>query len=473
MGSETNGRGFTALWLAETLRVINSAKGDWLGEKFADRAEVATPGNTPQQVVIKWSLSVAESDALRQDQLRWQRRGVLFLMIGMFLSLVAGFSGAMALLDSQQGVVNIPWSLSAILGIHFLMLFIWVLSLLVRSDGAWSGRFLLAMMSRLRGHHAAELAQGFVSLSQRNRVMPWWLGTVSQLVWLAGLLGSVLALLTAFSFQYYSFSWETTLLPASVLQWLQESLSWLPQVLGLSSDTLTLADTGTALADDDRRAWASWMIIVVLIYGLLPRALALVICLLCLALRIRFARLDLNHPFWQRVLEHCLPKSTAGHITDPAPESLTTARFPKPEGVFEGPAAVVRFELDTTYRIDDLPLEKGRVREVDTRVEREQELAWLKTTRPEKLLVFCDSGNSPDRGTLRWLTKAGQYTAALCVCLISPDSGQRNRQAVWQQLLTDAGLPADQIMTDRHQAQQWLTSGNRSSAWQREGLGNV
>lgn len=473
MGSETKRRRFAGFWLAETLRVIHSLNGDWLSKQIVSQVRAETPDNAPQKLAVNWSLVVAESHGLLQDQLRWQRRAGLFLMLGMLLSLVAGFSGALTMLDSQQGVVNIPWSLSAILGIHLLMLLLWILSLFMRSDGAWSGRVLLSILARLRGHHGAELAQGFVSFSQRNKLMPWWLGCVSQLIWLAGLFGSVLALLTAFSFQYYSFSWETTLLPSGVLQWLQESLSWLPQVLGVGSDTLNQAGTGATLADEERRAWASWMIVVVVMYGLLPRLLALVVCLLCLMVRMRLARLDLSHPFWQRVLEYFLPKATAGQITDPAPDALVSARFTPSDGVFDGPVAAVRFELDATDSLDRLALASGQIREVDTRVEREEELQWLKATRPQKLLILCESGNSPDRGTLRWLTRAAQHTGVLGIFLLPPQSGQRNRQPVWQQLLIEAGLPAEQVLTDWSQAQHWLGMEQASSSPHREDQGHA
>ena len=473
MGSETKRSGFAGLWLAETLRVINSVNADWLSQKAVSQVRAATPDNAPQTLAVNWSLSVAERDGLLQDQLRWQRRAVLFLMIGLLLSLLAGFTGTITMLDSQQSVVNIPWSLSAILGIHFLMLLIWIISLFIRSDGAWSGRLLLSLLARLRGHHGAELAQGFITLSQRNKLMPWWLGSVSQLVWLAGLLGSVLALLTAFSFQYYSFSWETTLLPGSVLQWLQESLSWLPQMLGVSSDTLTLADNGSDLADEARRAWASWMIVVVVMYGLLPRLLALAVCWLVLTFRLRLTKLDLSHPYWQRVLGICLPTATGGRITDPAPEALVSARFTRPEGIFDGPDAAVRFELDASQQLDSLTLPAEQVREVDTRVEREEELHWLKATRPNKLLILCESGHSPDRGTLRWLTRAGECAGVLGIFLMPPQTGQQDRRAIWRQLLTEAELPEEQVMTDWHQVRQWLKPEAGSPSWQGESQGNV
>lgn len=473
MGSATKRRGFAGLWLAETLRVIHSLNGDWLSKHTVSEVRAATPDNAPQTLAVNWSRVVADSNGLLQDQLRWQRRAGLFLMLGMLLSLVAGFSGALAMLDNQQGIVNIPWSLSAILGIHFLMLLLWILSLFMRSDGAWTGRVLLTLMARLRGHHGAELAQGFIAFSQRNKLMPWWLGSVSQLIWLAGLFGSVLALITAFSFQYYSFSWETTLLPASVLQWLQESLSWLPQMLGVGGDVLSQAGNGAVLVDEERRAWAGWMIVVVIMYGLLPRLLALAVCLLCLIVRMRLARLDLSHPYWQRVLEYFLPKATAGQITDPAPGALVSARFTPSTGIFDGPVAAVRFELDAAYQADELALSAGQIREVDTRVEREEELQWLKATRPKKLLILCESGNSPDRGTLRWLTRAGQFTETLGVFLLPPQSGQRDRQGVWQQLLTEAGLPAEQVITDWGQARQWLGFERSTPSQQGEGRGHA
>lgn len=473
MGSETKRSGFSGLWLAETLRVINSVNADWLSQTSVSQVRASTPDNAPQTLAVNWSLSVAERDGLLQDQSRWQRRAVLFLMVGMLLSLLAGFSGTLTMLDSQQGVVNIPWSLSAILGIHFLMLLVWVISLFIRSDGAWSGRLLLSLLARLRGHHGAELAQGFITLSQRNRLMTWWLGSVSQLIWLAGLLGSVLALLTAFSFQYYSFSWETTLLPGSMLQWLQESLSWLPQMMGLSSDSLTLANTGSGLADEERRAWASWMIIVVVMYGLFPRMLALGICWLALTFRLRFARLELSHPYWQRVLGVCLPTATGGHITDPAPKTLVSARFTRSEGVFDGPSAAVRFELDRAQQIEGLTLPDRQVREVDTRAEREEELHWLKATRPNKLLILCDAGHSPDRGTLRWLTRASESAGELGIFLMPPQTGQQDRRAIWRQLLTEAELPDEKVMTDWYQVRQWLPTEVESSSWQQENPGNV
>ena len=110
---------------------------------------------------------------------------------------------------------------------------------------------------------------------------------------------------------------------------------------------------------------------------------------------------------------------------------------------------------------------------MDTRVEREEELHWLKATRPKKLLILCESGNSPDRGTLRWLTRAGACAGKLGIFLMPPQTGQQDRQVIWRQLLTEAELPEERVMTDWHQVRQWLQPEAGSSSWQEESQGNV
>ena len=99
-------------------------------------------------------------------------------------------------------------------------------------------------------------------------------------------------LLTVLSTASYRFIWATTLLAPDTFVWLTQAIGWLPGVAGFPPP-----DAATVLASDGVQTlpaaaqvqWSLWLIGVVVVYGVLPR---LVAALLCLVVRRRLAGLD-------------------------------------------------------------------------------------------------------------------------------------------------------------------------------------
>ncbi|MGG6496815.1 UNVERIFIED_CONTAM: DUF2868 domain-containing protein, partial [Bacteroidetes bacterium 56_B9] len=76
--------------------------------------------------------------------------------------------------------------------------------------------------------------------------------------------------------------WETTLLAADPFIHLTQALGALPSLLGFAvPDEAMIRASGDTLPalEQARQAWASWLLGVVLVYGLLPRLVLAALCL--------------------------------------------------------------------------------------------------------------------------------------------------------------------------------------------------
>src|SRR5690606_4828228 len=89
-----------------------------------------------------------------------------------------------------------------------------------------------------------------------------------------------LTMLAMLSGVRYTFNWETTLLSPDTFVWLARLLGWLPAKLGFpvpSDDIIRASDGLQVLPAYAQAAWSGWLIGCVIVYGLLPRLIALAV----------------------------------------------------------------------------------------------------------------------------------------------------------------------------------------------------
>ena len=218
---------------------------------------------------------------------------------------LSGFLGLFTLL--QTNVVNFFYVLVCLLGFHSLMLLGWLVMTLI-NQGKQSSNWFASFVSPsylIRGKD--DVTQAAVNLYERqlqHSGMRWYLGRFSHQLWLATLTGMLLAIIFLLIVRQYSFSWESTLLSDQALITLTQVLGWLPSMVGFDVPDSTAIVQSRLVTDamplSVARQWAGLLVGSLLMYGIVPRAIAWAFC--ALMFRCKKMRLDIKLPYYQKIL---------------------------------------------------------------------------------------------------------------------------------------------------------------------------
>lgn len=456
--------GFGARWLAEAVRL----RRDAVAEPAAEDHARSIKGDVEHRL-LAWASFIARRDGLDGAVGSWRRQASASLLVLVLVALLGGITSALAVLGDGSRPVNVIWALGSLLGVNLLLLLFWLAGFLARAPAPSLGRLWFWLNQRFQNQDAINMTRAFISLSNQAGLTRWWLGLVSHAVWLAALLGITLGLLLALSLRSYAFSWETTILPASVFVSTVEGLGWLPGWLGFQTPDVEgirqagqiPGSTRTFLqADPQRRAWASWLLGCLIVYGVLPRLLLVIISAGRLVSGSRRLRLDINAPGWLPLRYRLMPASEAGGVLDPAPHRSASSRIQRRPLAPGGEYTVVAFELGGDSALHQLPsaareLSWHHCYNVDSREERQAVLASLQHTPAGALLIICDAALSPDRGTWHWLATAMGFAARSAVWLQNAESAAPERLEAWQQGLQDMGLAPEDILVTPQATVAW------------------
>ncbi len=484
---------FTRRWLAETVRLRES--GAVRMDDTEALAQACRQSESLEERILLRAGWLAERDGTLPALLSWRSRAKWLLLLLCALALVAGFSSALAVLGDGSRPVNVIWALGGLLGFNLLMLLIWLLNLLPglsrgSERGGLPGRLWLALSdwfsARARRSSAASdapspglaVSRALAELLHRSGSALWLFSTVTHLVWLLALSGAALGLLLSLALRSYIFVWETTILPADSFVQFAHLIGWLPAQLGFSvPDAEAVRSSGAApaglpagdlasLQDETvRRAWSSWFLGTLLIYGILPRLLLGLLSVQRLGARLKSLRLDRAMPAYATLVARLRPSSEAAGVLDQAPASLYQRRMGHSSTAGSRQGVIIGLEIgadfpwsqlrDSARSADEVLL----LEPVDSREQRRDALAVLADNPPARLLLICDPRLSPDRGTLNWLVDASLQAASTAVLL--PDSLQASQDRLdsWRQQLGKAGLPPENLYREQSAALHWVHHG--------------
>lgn len=273
-------------------------------------------------------------------------------------------------------------------------------------------------------------------------------------------------LLTVLSTASYRFIWATTLLAPDTFVWLTQAIGWLPGLAGFP-----LPDAATVLASDGVQTlpaaaqvqWSLWLIGVVVVYGVLPRLAAALLCMVVLRRRLAGLRIDPalpGHAALRDRLEPAVVSTGLDRPVDPLHEPRLSA--PAPAGL-DGRPVLLALELPT-----DLPWPPATTPagiqiagRLDTREERRRILDALADAAASRLLIACDARQTPDRGTLTLIAELAAHAQQTRVWLLLPahEDGPA-RAPLWRAQLAALGLPAQAVLAASANALDWLETGH-------------
>jgi hypothetical protein len=434
--------------VVRTVWSIDAAAGR-ADDPEAVQAAARVPGGARERIVA-WAWVRASRLGLADEIERW--RALLPWLVGGAAVAVGLLS--VPLLKSVIGHdrhINLLGALAAVLALPTLSLMLWCTSLLMGQGHAGGGlaRGVVALSMRLPGlrtRHSPRLWAAAVETLREAGLGLWALGALNHAFWILAFSGILVGLLASFAFWSYTLGWETTILSAGVFASIVQGIGWLPAKLGFPIIDPGLANVGMAGADQASRAW--WLIGCTLVYGLLPRLLALAGCAVVAWRRWpRLGRADIESDRGDALAERIARMAASAAI----PPSPAAAEGPR------APLALLALELppDCAWPAEALPtpLPAGAWSRAlaGTGEERRAAIEQAMGTRPERLLVACRAAATPDRGTERFLqavvAPAGQ--AALWL------QGEHEHPA-WQAWLERSALREMTLLRDGAAAAAWL-----------------
>ncbi len=342
---------------------------------------------------------------------------------------VSGFLGLFTLL--QSNVVNFFYVLVCLLGFHTIMLGGWLVMTLInqgRQSPSWFANFV-SPSYLIRGKD--DVTKAAVDLYERqlqHSGMRWYLGRFSHQLWLATLTGMMFAIIFLLIVRQYSFSWESTLLSDQALIGLTNVLGWLPSMVGFDvPDSAAIVQSRLvteAMPLSVARQWASLLIGSLLMYGIVPRAIAWAFC--ALMFRRKKMRLDIKLPYYQKILNFWQRQVVDADDFKEAPALVapraTVSAGKKLVALLEYPS-----EQDNWWQVGiDAPdndindIENFGI--VDDRDDMDRLTTYLEQ-HPVQVLLGIHSQALPDRGTLRKLDRiANAAKHGLIVQLLNNES---------------------------------------------------
>ncbi|WP_016772692.1 DUF2868 domain-containing protein [Pseudomonas sp. R62] len=447
------------LWLTETIRLREEHAGP-LDDLEANRLARAAGGDLPSRIARR-ALWLAERDGLTAALKHWLQGARLALVLLMIFAVLSGAGLAFAALG--QTPVNVFWALGSLLGINLILLLSWALGLIFAGEhGATLGRLWLWLSEKFaRDAKAAQLAPALLLLLQRKKLNRWALGALVNGLWLLAMLSALILLLTLMATRRYGFVWETTILGADTFIHVTQALGYLPSLLGFNVPTeemIRASGDGALDIESARQAWATWLVGVLVVYGVLPRLLLALFCLWRWNSGKAALRLDLNLPGYAQLRERLMPTSERLGVNDPEPAQLHRVESNVGELASEG-ALLVAIELDEQRPWPPvLPKNVSNAGILDSRESRHKLLEQLSRFPPARLAIACDPRRSPDRGSLALIAELARNAGATRIWLLQAPPGEAldgQRLGDWHAALQQLELPFADCAP-----MNWLESGH-------------
>jgi len=382
-----------------------------------------TPGSLEHKIIIR-AETLAADQRMQNELARLWRLLRRLSYVAMVIAAIAGAATARTVLagaaaNSADGItVNFFWALASLLGLHILAFVVWLLLVILlpsTAQGGILGALLLWLWRQLAarvatGRQRAAAVAAIVTIWGQGRTGRWLLSILSHGVWAGYLFGALAMTFALLSAQRFNFVWQTTILDAGAYTALTAGLAALPGALGLTmpGQTAVLAAQWPGpVAAGNETLWSTLLVAALLLYGLLPRLLAMAACYALARRAARTTPLDVSQAGYARLIPLLAPQVAATQVIDPdgaaTPPPATMPDLPhQPQPPPPGPVYLLGWEIDTpatgwppaaANHVHDLGL-------CDSRDDLARVVSALRedSQSPARLVVVVDLRHTPDRG---------------------------------------------------------------------------
>lgn len=341
-----------------------------------------------------------DSDHKLRDALTHVRQVGQGLLWGLtLLCLVMGFGSGLGLLN--QSGLNFFIVLASVLGLNTVMFGVWaVMLLLPKHKQTW---FSPSWWIRGKDPVSQAILRLYLEAWQQPKAR-WAAGKISHRFWLATLGGMLIAMLLLLVVRQYTFNWESTLLSDNSFIRVVQGLAWLPELLGFPvPDTQAILNSRLHNHMASARQWSGLLIGSMVVYGMVPRALAWAYC--HWQTRAAAQPLPLDKPYYQHLIQQWQTR-----VIDADTQTETVTIVPKISLSDDGQKWAVMLERPWAethwYRhvLGQDWLDKGTA---DSRDAVAQLLEQLQQHRVQ-LLIGVPAQTVPDRGILRQISRLAE-----------------------------------------------------------------
>lgn len=414
--------------LTELVRILEIQQHVFATDPLLITEKLQVADGTPIQKLHRRAARIDSNGALAKVLGKIDGRIKGIMMVMSIVWCVTGFLGLFTLL--QANVVNFFYVLVCLLGFHTIMLFGWLVLTLIK-QGKPSSNWFASLVSPnylIRGKDDVTLAAVDLYEQQlQHSGMRWYLGRFSHQLWLATLTGMLFAIIFLLIVRQYSFSWESTLLSDQALITLTHALGWLPSMVGFDvPDNAAIIQSRLvtdALPLSIARQWAGLLIGSLLMYGIVPRAIAWAFC--ALMFRRKKMRLDIKLPYYQKILNfwqrQVIDADDFVEVAAPIAPKATVSNGKKLVALLEYPSQQEQWwQIGINDNVENMDIVNFGI--VDDRDDMARLTAYL-DQHPLQVLLGIHSQALPDRGTLRKLDQIATHAKdGLIVQLLSNDT---------------------------------------------------
>lgn len=457
---------FTELWQTEAIRLKEHHHGpmDDSAYIYALRAQALSP----QQKIINRAQRLASASGLKQDIDNYRNLAKYALLLLLVLSVFTGIGLAYAALGSRGTEVNLLSAWIAILGLHALSFIIWLVYLFVpkRSDKDYPllGKLWLWVTKKLaRGPNAALVPNALFSLTRQQRSTSWLLSTISHALWLTVLVSTLATIFFLLSTRRYTFVWETTILSSESLENIAYVLGLIPSWLGFPMPEVNqLLTVGAADNLALHALWSSWLVGQIIVFGILLRFIALIICLAVSQYRLARCRLDIDSAAYAPLLARLEPVAISTGVDSPAPKIAAPALQKASLDLSGNGTLIVGIELDPHEKwpiIESLDHERIiDAGNIESREQRHQLLSELgqRIDPLQQILFICDAEQTPDRSHLNLMQTIANFGQKHFILLINRHQAEGDQSELWLKSLADSGVEREAIFMDQEAAYTML-----------------
>ena len=415
--------------LTELVRTLETQQHVFATDPLLITEKLQSEDGKPIQKLHRRASRIDSNGALARvlGKIDGRIKGIVLVMSVVWC--ISGFLGLFTLL--QTNVVNFFYVLVCLLGFHTIMLLGWLVMTLI-NQGKQSSNWFASFVSPsylIRGKD--DITKAAVDLYERqlqHSGMRWYLGRFSHQLWLATLTGMLLAIIFLLIVRQYSFSWESTLLSDQALITLTQVLGWLPSMVGFTvPDSAAIVQSRLvtdAMPLSMARQWAGLLVGSLLMYGIVPRAVAWAFC--ALMFRRKKMRLDIKQPYYQKILNfwqrHVVDEDDFRAAPAPIAPKATLSTGKKMVALLEYPSKQDNWwQLgldDSQNAVEDFGI-------LDDRDDMDRLTTYL-DSHPVQVLLGIHSKALPDRGTLRKLDRIAEHAADGLIVQLLSDANTAN-----------------------------------------------
>lgn len=415
--------------LTELVRTLETQQHVFATDPLLITEKLQSEDGKPIQKLHRRASRIDSNGALARvlGKIDGRIKGIVLVMSVVWC--ISGFLGLFTLL--QTNVVNFFYVLVCLLGFHTIMLLGWLVMTLI-NQGKQSSNWFASFVSPsylIRGKD--DVTKAAVDLYERqlqHSGMRWYLGRFSHQLWLATLTGMLLAIIFLLIVRQYSFSWESTLLSDQALITLTQVLGWLPSMVGFTvPDSAAIVQSRLvtdAMPLSMARQWAGLLVGSLLMYGIVPRAVAWAFC--ALMFRRKKMRLDIKQPYYQKILNfwqrHVVDEDDFRAAPAPIAPKATLSTGKKMVALLEYPSKQDNWwQLgldDSQNAVEDFGI-------LDDRDDMDRLTTYL-DSHPVQVLLGIHSKALPDRGTLRKLDRIAEHAADGLIVQLLSDANTAN-----------------------------------------------